>query len=113
MSDTKTTVMRSSDLLGTFGLNKLLDARKQDTDDDDYEGPAPVYAVTPHPHYTARGAEFVVVDNAPWLKSGAQVTFVANGLFGPRPVRRPVLSIQGMNRSRCLFLQVAAEKNRW
>ncbi|RYB01892.1 hypothetical protein [Lichenibacterium ramalinae] len=79
---------------------------KAKDENDDGEGPRPVYALTPHTHYVVRDAEFVVVDHMHWLKPGAQVSFMAGGLFGPRPVRRTVLSIQGMYRSRCLSLQV-------
>ena len=85
----------------------LTDAREDDADDTNDDGPRPVYAVTPHTHYRVHGSEeVIVVDDMPWLRPGAQVSFITGGMFGVQAHRRTVLSIQRMHRTRCLSLQV-------
>lgn len=52
-------------------------------EDEDDDGPSPVYAVVPHTHYRVRWRlEFIVVDHMHWLKPGDQVSFITPGIFG-------------------------------
>ena len=94
---------------------KMKASEEDDTDDDTDDdastvakkgGPAPVYAVTPYTHYQVEDDEFLVVDNAPWLRPGAQLSFMTGGLLSQRPRRCSVLTVQRLIGSGCLSLQV-------